>query len=106
MLEVASQVLLERIQQFEGVVNVSDNYDKGKAQFDFTLLPEGRNLGLTPQEVGQQVRDAFFGALAMRQIRGTVSSCRRRTARTSDPLPTWSSARRPAWKCPSWTWSK
>jgi multidrug efflux pump subunit AcrB len=71
VLEVASQVLLERIQQFEGVVNVSDNYDKGKAQFDFTLLPEGRNLGLTPQEVGQQVRDAFFGALAMRQIRGT-----------------------------------
>jgi multidrug efflux pump subunit AcrB len=71
VLEAASQVLLERIEQFEGVVNVSDNYDKGKAQFDFTLLPEGRNLGLTPQAVGQQVRDAFFGALAMRQIRGT-----------------------------------
>jgi multidrug efflux pump subunit AcrB len=71
VLEAASQALLERIEQFQGVVNVSDNYDKGKAQFDFTLLPEGRNLGLTPQDVGQQVRDAFFGALAMRQIRGT-----------------------------------
>ncbi|MBT8070324.1 MAG: efflux RND transporter permease subunit, partial [Gammaproteobacteria bacterium] len=54
-----------------GVTNVNDNYDKGKAQFDFTLLPEGKNLGLTPADVGQQVRDAFYGALAIRQIRGT-----------------------------------
>jgi multidrug efflux pump subunit AcrB len=71
VLEAASRALLERIALFEGAVNVSDNYDKGKTQFDFTLLPEGRNLGLTPADVGQQVRDAFYGALAMRQIRGT-----------------------------------
>ena len=71
VLEAASQALLSRIKEFEGVTNVNDNYDKGKAQFDFTLLPEGRNLGLTPAYVGQQVRDAFYGALALRQIRGT-----------------------------------
>jgi multidrug efflux pump subunit AcrB len=71
MLEAASRALLERVKEFEGATNVNDNYNKGKAQFDFTLLPEGRNLGLTPADVGQQVRDAFFGALAMRQIRGT-----------------------------------
>jgi len=71
VLEVASRALLERVREFEGAVNVTDNYNKGKSQFDFTLLPEGRNLGLTPQGVGQQVRDAFFGALALRQIRGT-----------------------------------
>jgi multidrug efflux pump subunit AcrB len=71
VLEAASAAFVERVRQFEGAVNVNDNYEAGKAQFDFTLLPEGRNLGLTPQDVGQQVRDAFFGALAMRQIRGT-----------------------------------
>jgi multidrug efflux pump subunit AcrB len=71
VLEKASEAFVERVKQFEGAVNVNDNYQTGKAQFDFTLLPEGRNLGLTPQGVGQQVRDAFFGALAMRQIRGT-----------------------------------
>jgi multidrug efflux pump subunit AcrB len=71
VLEAASRNFLERVRLFEGAVNVNDNYDKGKAQFDFTLLPEGKNLGLTPADVGQQVRDAFFGALAMRQIRGT-----------------------------------
>ena len=71
VLEAVSRNFLERVRLFEGAVNVNDNYDKGKAQFDFTLLPEGKNLGLTPADVGQQVRDAFFGALAMRQIRGT-----------------------------------
>ena len=71
VLEIASKTFVEQVRQFEGAVNVNDNYDKGKSQFEFTLLPEGRNLGLTPADVGQQVRDAFFGALAMRQIRGT-----------------------------------
>jgi multidrug efflux pump subunit AcrB len=71
VLEAASQALVLRVQEFEGATNVNDNYDKGKTQFDFTLLPEGKNLGLTPAYVGQQVRDAFYGALALRQIRGT-----------------------------------
>jgi multidrug efflux pump subunit AcrB len=50
---------------------VNDNYNKGKQQLDFKLLPEGRNLGLTSNEVGRQVRNAFFGALTLRQLRGT-----------------------------------
>lgn len=53
-----------------GGYGLSDNYNKGKPQLDFKLLPEGRNIGLTPTMVGQQVCDAFFGSLAMRQLRG------------------------------------
>lgn len=71
VLESASKALMARVGEFEGVANINDNYNRGKSQFDFTLLPEGRNLGLTPADVGQQVRNAFYGALAMRQIRGT-----------------------------------
>lgn len=71
VLQQASQAFLKRVQSFEAARDVSDNYNKGKAQFDFRLLPEGRNLGLTSSGVGQQVRDAFYGALAMRQLRGT-----------------------------------
>ena len=71
VLESASKAFVQRVSEFEDAVNVNDNYNKGKAQFDFSLLPEGRTLGLTPADVGQQVRDAFFGALAVRQIRGT-----------------------------------
>lgn len=70
VLERASTAFVERVNSFESTRDVSDNYNKGKIQYDFKLLPEGRNLGLTSSDVGQQVRDAFFGALAMRQLRG------------------------------------
>jgi len=71
VLENASQAFFERVESFEATRDVNDNYNKGKPQFDFKLLPEGRNLGLTPSMVGRQIRDAFYGALAMRQLRGT-----------------------------------
>jgi multidrug efflux pump subunit AcrB len=69
-LEQASAAFVNRMEAFENTRDVSDNYNKGKLQYDFELLPAGRNLGLTSSEVGRQVRDAFFGALAMRQLRG------------------------------------
>lgn len=71
VLEQASQIFIERVKSFQVTRDVSDNYDAGKAQLDFTLLPEASSLGLTPEDVGQQVRDGFFGALALRQLRGT-----------------------------------
>mgnify|MGYP006283247511 CR=1 FL=1 len=71
VLEKASKAFFDRVESFEATRDVNDNYNKGKPQFDFELLPEGRNLGLTPTMVGQQIRDAFYGALAMRQLRGT-----------------------------------
>ncbi|MBX2822630.1 MAG: efflux RND transporter permease subunit [Rhodothermaceae bacterium] len=71
VLEAASNSFLQSVETFENTRDVNDNYNSGKAQFDFTLLPEGRRLGLTPEYVGQQLRDAFFGSLALRQLRGT-----------------------------------
>ncbi len=71
VLEKASQAFFERMESYQATRDVNDNYNKGKSQFDFNLLPEGRALGLTSNDVGRQVRDAFFGALAMRQLRGT-----------------------------------
>ena len=71
VLEKASKAFFDEMESFEATRDVNDNYNRGKEQFDFKLLPEGRNLGLTPSDVGQQIRDAFYGALAMRQLRGT-----------------------------------
>ena len=71
ILEQASKAFFERVESIEATQDVNDNYNKGKPQFDFKLLPQGRNLGLTPSDVGRQIRDAFYGALAMRQLRGT-----------------------------------
>jgi len=71
VLEVASQSLIEKMESFANTRDVNDNYNKGKKQYDFRLLPEGRALGLTPAEVGAQVRGAFYGSLALRLLRGT-----------------------------------
>ncbi|MDR8393188.1 efflux RND transporter permease subunit [Aliifodinibius sp. S!AR15-10] len=71
VLEKASQAFFERVESFEATRDVNDNYNRGKTQFDFQLLQEGRKLGLTPSDVGEQIRNAFYGALAMRQLRGT-----------------------------------
>lgn len=70
VLEKASTAFVNQMQAFSNTRDVTDNYNKGKTQYNFKLLPQGRNLGLTSDEVGRQVRDAFFGALAMRQLRG------------------------------------
>lgn len=70
VLEEASIAFSERIAVFQAARDVRDNYEKGKTQFDFTLMPEGRSLGLTPSEVGRQLRHAFYGAEAIRQLRG------------------------------------
>ncbi|MFW6278284.1 MAG: efflux RND transporter permease subunit [Halorhodospira sp.] len=71
VLEEASEALLERAETFSATRDVDDSYQEGKEQLDITLREQGRALGLTPEEVGRQVRDAFYGAVAFRHMRGT-----------------------------------
>lgn len=71
VLEQAAAAFVERASQYANVRDVNDNYNKGKAQYDFRLRPEGRALGLTDEELGDQLRGAFFGSLALRLLRGT-----------------------------------
>jgi multidrug efflux pump subunit AcrB len=70
ILEQASQRLIAELETFANTADINDNFDKGKKRIDFRLLPEGRALGLTPEIVGEQLRGAFFGSLAIRQLRG------------------------------------
>jgi multidrug efflux pump subunit AcrB len=71
LLEKATTALVARAEAFDNIRDINDNYDKGKDQFDVRLLPEGRALGLTPDDVGRQLRGAFYGDLALRLLRGT-----------------------------------
>ncbi|MDX1681027.1 MAG: efflux RND transporter permease subunit, partial [Akkermansiaceae bacterium] len=71
VLEKASKDLLVEMEKFESSRDVRDDYRKGKTQYDFRLRPEGRALGLTAEDIGRQLRDSFFGALSLRQLRGT-----------------------------------
>ena len=70
-LEKAAQAFVDRVKGYSNTRDVSDNYNKGKSQYDFRLRPEGRSLGLTDEELGDQLRGAFFGSLALRLLRGT-----------------------------------
>lgn len=63
--------LVAELERVEEARDVGDSYRPGKTQLDIRLLPVGLALGFDPQDLGRQVRAAFFGTVAMRQLRGT-----------------------------------
>ncbi|MAY73575.1 MAG: multidrug transporter [Phycisphaerae bacterium] len=69
-LNRASAELVERLDEYEVTSDVNDSYERGSDRLDFTLNPEGEALGLTPDEVGRQIRSAFQGRDATRFLRG------------------------------------
>ncbi|WP_163336347.1 efflux RND transporter permease subunit [Desulfopila sp. IMCC35008] len=71
ILERASTELAEKLADFPSVKDIDDGYTPGKSQFNFTVNERGHSLGLTATEVGRQVRDAFQGAIALRQQRNS-----------------------------------
>ncbi|MEP5764532.1 MAG: efflux RND transporter permease subunit [Halieaceae bacterium] len=69
-LRSAAASLRERLQQYAGVQDVSDSFRAGKQEVKLELLPEARTLGLSVDDLGQQVRQAFYGYEAQRIQRG------------------------------------
>jgi multidrug efflux pump subunit AcrB len=69
-LDRAGSMLAEKLAEFDTISDIDDGYSPGKPQYNFTINERGRSLGLTPAQVGRQVRDAFQGAVALRQQRG------------------------------------
>ena len=69
-LDKASSDLAEALGEFSIVSDIDDGFSPGKQQLDFKMRPEGLALGLTARDVARQVRDAFYGAEAMRLQRG------------------------------------
>lgn len=70
VLEQAATRLGEELALFPKVANIDNGFLPGKRQFDFSLKPAGYHLGLTPQGVAGQIRDAFHGHEVRRQLRG------------------------------------
>lgn len=65
-LETAASRLADILRGYAGVRDVDDGYSSGKTQFDFTIKPEARALGLTATDLARQVRGAFYGSEALR----------------------------------------
>lgn len=70
VLRSASLELAEELHQYPIVDEINDGFQPGKPQFDIRIKPSGEALGLTAAMVGRQIRDAFYGARAIRQLRG------------------------------------
>jgi len=70
ILDQAGTELAEALTLFPVVSDVDDGFADGKVQLDFSLLPQGINLGLTASEVAAQVRGSYYGTEALRQQRG------------------------------------
>ncbi len=70
VLEQASKELADALSIFPMVQDIDDGFTPGKPQLDFSILPEGRSLGLTSTAVARQVRNSYYGSEAIRQQRG------------------------------------
>ncbi|MEE4300229.1 MAG: efflux RND transporter permease subunit [Pseudomonadales bacterium] len=60
-LKSAAIELAEVLRGYEGVTNVTDDMPWGREQWIFVLGPAGRAAGLTPDELGRQLRSAYSG---------------------------------------------
>jgi multidrug efflux pump subunit AcrB len=66
----ASDDLMERLRQFEGVYQVKSDFTPGKNELRLKLKPEARTFGLTVSDLGRQVFSAYYGNEALRIQRG------------------------------------
>ena len=55
---------------YPGVGDIDDSLSQGKRELKIQLRPEARTLGVTEEELGRQIRSAFYGAEALRLQRG------------------------------------
>ena len=66
-----SERLMAELATLSGVVDLASSYTDGKPQWDIELNAAGRSLGLDASDVATQVRNALYGARALRQQRDT-----------------------------------
>ncbi|MBN2887676.1 MAG: efflux RND transporter permease subunit [Chromatiaceae bacterium] len=67
--EVADAVR-RRLAEYPGLFDIQDSFQDSKAEIKLAIRPEAELLGLSVDDLGRQVRQAFFGAEAQRIQRG------------------------------------
>ncbi len=70
VLAPAAERLKTALADYPGVGDIASSYSKGKKELKFRLSSEARTLGVTEEELGRQLRSAFYGAEAVRLQRG------------------------------------
>ncbi len=70
VLDLVGTKVADALGYFPIVTDIDDGISPGKRQIDFKIRPEARSLGLRSQDIARQVRNAYYGAEALRQQRG------------------------------------
>ena len=69
-LQAAAGELKEVMKTYQGVFEISDSFDSGKPEIQYSITPAGQASNLTKRDLAINVRDAFFGREAQRVQRG------------------------------------
>ena len=70
VLRAAAAEVRRRLGAYAGVYEVSDSFRAGKAEMKLGIKPAAEVAGLTLENLGRQVRQAFYGEEAQRIQRG------------------------------------
>lgn len=70
VLNAASERIKTALAGYPGVGDITDSYTVGKKELKLRLKPQARTLGITEEDLGRQIRGAFYGAEALRFQRG------------------------------------
>ena len=68
-LRRAANEVADAIARYPGVEDIRKSFGRQMPQLGFEIKPEGRSLGITARDLGEQIRHAFYGAEALRQPR-------------------------------------
>ena len=69
-LRAAAAEIRTRLTEYAGVYEISDSFLAGKQELQIGIKPAAELFGLTLQDLGRQVRQAFYGEEAQRIQRG------------------------------------
>jgi multidrug efflux pump subunit AcrB len=70
VLDRVAGTIKRSLAAYPGVGDIDDSLSQGKRELKIQLRPEARTLGVTEEELGRQIRSAFYGAEALRLQRG------------------------------------
>jgi len=69
-LAEATELMKQKLAEFDGVFDIADDNTPGKWEFQLKVKDQALATGITPTDLGQTVRNAYYGAEVMRLQRG------------------------------------
>jgi len=66
----ATAMVEDDLNRLSGVFDIFNDFEGSKREINLSLKPEARTYGVTVEQLGRQVRAAFFGSEALRVQRG------------------------------------